>query len=209
MTEDPFADATLRHTANVHKTGPSGGSAWPTPAKWIHLGLLLSVTFQMVTGLAGWLLGVFPFAWHVRVGLSLIVILVSQWSWLLMSAQGRRTFGYLFPWTPKGLSAIARDVAGLLRGVLAPPGPQPGLPGFMHGVFLLSVTVVALSGLTLLGAFRGWWSGVPFAALLTILRYGALAIAAQWLGHVGMVVLHAVNGDPIWGMFRRRGRTSS
>ncbi len=42
--------------------------AWPQPAKWIHMGLLLSVTFQMVTGLSGWWLGVFPFTWHIYGG---------------------------------------------------------------------------------------------------------------------------------------------
>ena len=177
---------------------------WPMAAKWIHLGLLLSVTFQMVTGLAGWLLSVFPFAWHVCVGLFLVVILGFQWGWLGMTPQGRKTLGYLFPWTPRGFSAIARDVLGLLRGVLSPPGPRPGLPGFMHGIFLLSVTLVALLGLTLLGVIRGWWSGVPFLSLLMALRYGTLVMAAQWLGHIGMVLLHAAARDPILGMFRLR-----
>ncbi|WP_374693370.1 cytochrome b/b6 domain-containing protein [Acidithiobacillus sp. AMEEHan] len=188
---------------------PEEEPVWPGAARWIHLGLLLSVTFQMVTGLAGWLLGVFPFAWHVRVGLFLVTILGLQWGWLWITLQGRRTLGYLFPWTPRGFSALAKDVVGLSRGVLAPPGPRPGLPGFMHGIFLLSVTLVALSGLTLLGEFRGWWSGVPMGTLLTTLRMGALAVAIQWLGHVGMVILHAIKGDSIWGIFSRRGRTSS
>lgn len=177
---------------------------WPNIAKLLHLFLLFAVTFQMISGLIGWLLGRFPFFWHVTVGKILIIILLLQWSWLLFSRTGRVTLRYLFPLNPAGIKAIIHDIGGLTRGILAPPGPRAGLPGMMHGIFLLSVTIVAAAGLTLLGGFRGWWTGIPFGLLLEVLRWGAIAIALQWAGHVGMVFLHALTGDPLWNMFKIR-----
>ena len=185
------------------KQSPSHDS-WPNIAKMLHFFLLSAVTFQMITGLMGWLMGGFPFFWHVMVGQILIIVLLLQWTWLLGSRTGRVTLRYLLPFNPAGIRAVFQDIAGLRRGVLAPPGPRAGLPGMMHGIFLLSVTLVAAAGLTLLGGFRGWWSGIPFQELLEILRWGAMAIALQWIGHVGMVFLHAITGDPLWNMFKIR-----
>ncbi|MBU2738452.1 cytochrome b/b6 domain-containing protein [Acidithiobacillus concretivorus] len=187
-------------------TAPYGRThdSWPNRAKLLHLLLLSTVTFQMITGLMGWLYGWFPFEWHIIVGQVLIVVLLLQWGWLMLSRSGRMTLRYLFPLNPAGLRAVAEDIRGLFQGVLAPPGPRAGLPGLMHGVFLLSVTLVAAAGLLLLGGFRGWWFGIPFGWLLDILRWGAVAIALQWIGHVGMVFLHALTGDPLWNMFKLR-----
>lgn len=178
------------------------GGSWPNGVKLIHFLLLSTVTFQMITGIIGWLFGWFPFEWHIIVGQILIVVLLLQWGWLMLSRSGRITLCYLFPLNPVGLRAIGQDIRGLSQGILAPPGPRAGLPGLMHGIFLLSVTLVAAAGLTLLGGFRGWWSGIPFEWLLDILRWGAVAIALQWVGHVGMVFLHAIAGDPLWNMFK-------
>lgn len=192
----------MHHAGNTHKMHSELIQQWPVAAKWLHLALLLSVTFQMITGLSGWIGSFFPFTWHILVGLCLMLVLGLQWGWLLMTSIGRSTLRYLFPWSPRGLRLVIMDVKGLTQGLLTSSGPRPGLPGFMHGIFLFSVTIVALTGFTLLGAFRGWWSGVPFGTLLTALRYGTLVVAAQWLGHVGMVLLHALIGDPLWEMFR-------
>jgi len=176
----------------------------PNRAKLLHFLLLSTVTFQMITGLMGWLYGWFPFEWHIIVGQILIVVLLLQWGWLMLSRSGRITLCYLFPLNPVGLRAIGQDIRGLSQGILPPSGPRAGLPGLVHGIFLLSVTLVAAAGLTLLGGFRGWWSGIPFEWLLDILRWGAVAIALQWIGHVGMVFLHALTGDPLWNMFKLR-----
>ncbi|WP_215843326.1 hypothetical protein HHS34_002380 [Acidithiobacillus montserratensis] len=176
--------------------------SWPNSAKLLHLFLLSTVSFQMITGIIGWIWGGFPFFWHVTVGEILIAVLLLQWGWLLFSRAGRITLCYLFPLNPAGLIFVAQDLLGLTRGVLAPPGPRAGLPGMMHGIFLLSATLVAAAGLTLLGGFRGWWTGVPFVWLLDFMRWGAVAIILQWVGHVGMVFLHAFTGDPLWNMFK-------
>ncbi|MBE7564267.1 hypothetical protein H7F10_15320 [Acidithiobacillus sp. HP-6] len=190
----------------IHVTAPYSRvhDSRPNRAKLLHLLLLSTVTFQMITGLMGWLFGWFPFEWHIIVGQVLIVVLLLQWGWLMLSRSGRITLRYLFPLNPVGLRVIVQDIRGLSQGILAPPGPRAGLPGLMHGVFLLTVTLVATAGLTLLGGFRGWWSGIPFGWLLDILRWGAVAIALQWIGHVGMVFLHVLAGDPLWNMFKLR-----
>lgn len=191
---------TLHFTAPHDRTHDS----WPNIAKLLHLFLLSAVSFQLITGLIGWVWGWFPFFWHITVGQILIVVLLLQWGWLLFSRTGRITLRYLFPLNPAGLKVVVQDLLGLTRGVLAPPGPRAGLPGLMHGIFLLSVTLVAAVGLILLGGFRGWWTGISFAGLLEVLRWGGVAIALQWVGHVGMVFLHAVTGDPLWNMFKWR-----
>jgi hypothetical protein len=93
----------------------------------------------MITGLMGWLYGWFPFAWHIIVGQVLIVVLLLQWGWLMLSRSGRIALRYLYPLNPVGLRAIGQDIRGLSQGILAPPGPRAGLPGLMHGVLLHAI----------------------------------------------------------------------
>jgi hypothetical protein len=192
----------LRFRAQMNSENVAVLPTWPMLLKWLHSILLLCITFQLVTGLSGWIAGSFPlFSWHVCVGKILIVALVMQWAWLLGNTEGRHILGYLFPFYPKGLKAVSQDIALLVHRTLPAPGVCPGLPGLMHGIFLLTSTIVAFSGVLLYGTFQNWWSVFPTVSLLVILRLGAAILAVQWLGHVGMALLHAVIGEPLWKIF--------
>jgi len=178
------------------------GNEWPFPAKILHVFLVAGVTFQLITGLMGWCTGRIPFfTWHTLVGRMLILVIFLQWLWLFCFAQGRSVLMYLFPVSLSGLKSVLQDVKELMHYKLADPGPRAGLPGLMHGIFLLSATLVAAAGLVLFGTFHGWWTGLPIGLLLQILRWGAVALALQWIGHVGMASLHALIGEPLWRIF--------
>lgn len=180
----------------------SSQSRWPWFIKFLHGLFALLVTFQIVTGLLGWFLGAFPlFHWHTRCGRVLIVLLALQWIWLVSFPKGRVMLSHFFPLGPVAFKSVLRDIVELQHGRLPDSGVRSGLPSLMHGLFLLSVTIVASAGLTLFGILKGWWSGISPLTLLKVLRWGGLMVATQWIGHVGMALMHAFAGRPLWAIF--------
>jgi hypothetical protein len=86
---------------------------------------------------AGWL------DWsHVVTGLAALA-LAAAYAWTCVRHERRRLY---FPWRPPQSPAVARDVAGLLRGRL-PAAEGGGLIGLIEGLLVLALLATGLTGL--------------------------------------------------------------
>jgi len=120
---------------------------------------------------AGWL----DYA-HVAIGfVSLLLCLTYTWSCV---RQGR--WRLYFPWTGASFGAVARDVAGLLRGRM-PAAEGGGLFGFIEGLLLVALGVSATTG-------AAWFFVQGSDAALEWRGYHVVAVR----GLVGLLVLHVV-----------------
>ncbi len=174
---------------------------FPVYAKILHLGLVLSVTFELWNSLAAlWFADFTWFPLHVLAGLILTGWLVLTWLTYLLTPWGRHLLGTWFSWRmPR---AVAQDMARLLRGRLPSHGVQPGLSSLWQAIFFVGVSVVTFGG------FIGWLVlrgnlHLPGGAQLglTLMRLGTPLLAYFWIGHVLMAFYHALRGDALWRIF--------
>ena len=189
-------------------------SVWDRPTRFLHLGLALTVTVQLLVSLfmvppgsrhPSTLVGHVGFLVHEWVGLCALCIVLAHWTWAILSS-GSASLGHLFPFTRDGRREIAVELRELLSGRLARGGPRGGLSGLVHGLGLLAVSAVAVTG------------GMLFVMLPTNGDPSALAhhigdlhslisklVWTYWSGHIGMALLHQFAGDDtLRRMFRPR-----
>ncbi len=175
---------------------------WSRPLRLLHLLLAISVTAQLILG--GVMDGPRPgrpesasFEIHEVLGFSILALIILHWWWSFTHpAEGVH---HLFPWTRAGLRNVFRDFWRSVRHLRLPagkPGEEGNLAGFTHGLGLLAITAVAVSGglffiLRLSGASRVLLHDV--AEL-----HGDVAVLAwtYWGGHLGVTVLHSLLRHP-------------
>jgi cytochrome b561 len=171
---------------------------WSLPTRWLHLGLALTVSLQLLISLvmeppdeehAGALARA-AFEAHEAVGLTAVVIVVLHWLW---SATGKADGGlaHLFPWSGAAWVEVKTDVAGLMKRRLPQGGPRGGLPGLVHGLGFLAVTAMALTGVVLFVIFPE--SGKPDNTVNLIAEIHSLIsnlVWAYWGGHFAMAFMH-------------------
>ncbi len=185
--------------------------SWDKPTRFLHLGLAVTVTVQLFVSLimtppgssethtaftqAG-------FVVHKWVGVAALLIVLCHWLWTT-GKYGMAGLRHLFPWDRNGCREIAGDVRRLASRHLVDGGQRGGLPGLAHGLGLLSVTGMVITG------------GVLFFLLPAHGEPGALArnigdvhslianfVWVYWYGHVGMALLHHIKGhDTLRKMF--------
>ncbi len=182
---------------------------WPREARWLHGGIAICISWQLLSSL--WMspdwrhaaYGSFSqilFSTHAWIGLTTALLLLWQWLWLLSAPQYARL---LFPgraaW-PK----IGADLRTLLRGKLPPPGPVPGLSGLVHGLGLLLVSWMALTGTAIYFFLPqgGTPPGPLLESLLPLHKALHLLLWVYWCGHVGLALLHLWARDGSFGIFR-------
>lgn len=132
-----------------------------------------------------------PIILHIIVGACVIFLLLCQWI-LLFVKKHRAVKAHLFPYHIEGRRCILADIHLLLKGRLPPKGIRPGLSGFVEGLGILLLTLMALTGLTyLLGnlfANAPTWT-VPF---LDVHSFFSGFVWAFIIGHSGMALLHTL-----------------
>jgi len=184
---------------------------WARPTRWLHLGLTITVTVQLFVSLvmeppghhgARSALEAGGFEVHEWSGLAALAIVLLHWGW---SLTGRRSLlGHLFPWGHEGRRRIGADFMQLLR--LRPPegGPDGGLAGFVHGLGLLAVTFMAISGGVLFVLLPE--SGSPPASVHEIgdiHSFVATFVWIYWWGHIVLALFHHFRGHTtLRDMFR-------
>lgn len=179
----------------------------------IHLLLLLSVVHQLVS--SQFIERPFPgepnswtFDLHQYVGLASLAVLAAFWGWVMIR-RGETRLGRLLPWFSK---ARCRDVMSdgltqlrrLGRG-RAPDDADGALSSAVHGLGLLVVTAMAVSGTVYFLADGTAWAHDAMA----IHKLLAKATYAYLFGHAGLALLHHFLGSDIFSrMFwtRRGGR---
>ncbi len=80
---------------------------------------------------------------HITVGPVLAGVILALWVYVLTNPSIRRHF---FPYG-EDFKYVISDFKSLRSFKLAEAGPRPGLPGFVHGLGLLDVSVVLIAGL--------------------------------------------------------------
>jgi len=125
---------------------------WSRPLRLLHLLLAIGVTVQLSIGsfMHSPRQGrpdSFGFETHEILGLTLLALVVLHWLWSLTHPnEGLR---HLFPWTRAGLRRVLTEFWQAVRYQQLPsggPDVDSGLAGFTHGLGLLAVTGMALTG---------------------------------------------------------------
>lgn len=164
------------------------------PTSFLHASLAVVVTLQIILAflmkISGEVGSIF-FRCHIIFGICTFVIVLIHWCWSILG-NPRGGIRHLFPWTAAGLKAVRADTKNLLAHCQLPAmGPRPGLPGFVHGLGLLVVSGMAISGIFIFVAWLGSvWS--VFHDVAHIHVFIAFLVWAYWLGHIVMSVLHHV-----------------
>lgn len=188
-------------------------SNWSFKTRFLHIGLALTVTTQLAVSLLmeppdkeeASALARTAFEIHEAVGMTALLIVLTHWLWSLL---GRADGGLarLFPWRGAALAEVTEDLRQVLRGRLPQGGPRGGLPGLVHGLGLLAVTGMALSGAGMFFLFPE--SGKPEGVVELFEEsheFIATFVWIYWGGHVGLALLHRLSGhDTVGAMFNLR-----
>jgi hypothetical protein len=167
----------------------------------LALGLVMSPP-DAVTGNTG--AGRVLFEVHEACGMALLIPVCFQWVRLL-SRPGRAGLARLFPLAAGARKRVRVEWRRLARGRLPASGPRVGLAGLVHGLGLLNLTAMLLSG-SLLFLTLEVGSGVHSTTFDGLAGIHSLFAGLMWLylaGHVGAALLHVGGGDHVMAaMFR-------
>ena len=177
---------------------------WSRPLRTIHLLLAIAVTAQLFIGsfMRSPHTGrpdTFGFVSHEVIGAIILVLIILHWAWSLSHPQeGLR---HLFPWTSTGLRNTINELWQAIRYQRLPPGgpgKDGGLAGFVHGLGLLAITAMVITGGTYyLSRMMG--AGHDTLELIEDV-HDTLAVIAwiYWGGHLAAAVFHSLLRQPVW-----------
>ncbi len=158
------------------------------------------------TGPAGGIL----FDMHEYLGLFLVLIVLARWIWGF-TWRGNANWHTMFIWiTPEGrqelLDDLRREPLVWLRGRLPAPSERDAIAKTIHGLMILTVTGMALTGLAL---YFGWNEKGHQSLLVDGIGeiHSSMSVAMWTLlgGHVFMALWHQIMGHDVLGkMFSLR-----
>ncbi len=178
-------------------------STWNRGTRWLHGGLAVTVTLQLLLSLVMQAPGDGPppaglpallFEAHEFVGLTALAIVLLHWGWSLFAADGA-ALRHLFPLSRDARAEVVAELRALLRGRLPEGGPRGGLPGLVHGLGLLAVTGAAVSGAVIFALLPE--AAPPPAPAHTVMEahsFIAFFVWSYWAGHVALAVIHQFAG---------------
>ncbi len=158
---------------------------WDKKTSYLHFALALTVTLQIIIA---YFMSHRPtvFLLHEIDGWIIFFIVLFHWYFSYLHKQITH---HLLPWNKAGLLAIAQDLLGLIKMKLPKAGPRPGLPGLIHGLGLLAVTLMAFSGVVIFFCFL---AGNNPHLIKHFHSFIAWFVWIYWLGHVLMAILHKI-----------------
>lgn len=185
---------------------------WDKRTRLLHLGLSVTVTFQLFislfmdlpkpehVGSNGELLA---FEFHEYAGMTAFAIVLLHWLWSAFH-NGGEELRHLFPWNRQGRAEIGSEIRGLSQGKLPEGGPRGGLAGLVHGLGFLAVTGMVVTGATIFLLLPESGAVTPFTHfIMEIHETIAILVWVYWCGHLGMTVLHQLRGNPVLaGIFK-------
>lgn len=183
---------------------------WDGPTRLLHAGLVSTVSVQLWVSLvmkapgakAHTALEVLTYQVHRYIGLVALVVVLLHWVWSV-TTHGRATVRNLFPTTAQQRTRVLSELRGLIAKQIPDSETAGGVTGLVHGLGLLAVTAVALTGAILFM----WWPeiGKPDALTHTLGDvHSALSnfVWAYWIVHGGIALLHHYLGhDTLRNMF--------
>ncbi len=175
--------------------------SWDTPTSVLHWALVVTITFQLATGflIASPSTRLFFYA-HEIGGLIAMLAVLGHWMWSFANYD----LPLLFPWSGEEWATVKSEFLSFLRGKLPEGGRRAGLSGFVHGLGLLAVTGMGLTGVLIFmvipsgrGAQGASNDYAAFTALSVIHRDIGYLVWTYWLSHVGTTILHMVRHKPV------------
>ncbi len=184
-------------------------SEWSPITRIMHWGLAVTISAQLLSGL-------FVSDPHTRLyfyfheydGLAASFFILAFWMWVYANQEG----GLLFPWNAEGMAAVRADFRALMRKKTLPPGGQTvGLASFGHGLGLLAVTMMGITGIWIFfiipgghGAQTGSTDFRAYMDATALHTFFSYATWVYWVGHIGFALAHEIEGAPILrGIFWR------
>ncbi len=177
---------------------------WSISTRFLHLGLVLTITVQLLISLfmvapddKGGSLGRAVFEAHELVGLTALCIVLAHWIWSIIShADGG--LQRLFPWNAAGRQQVKSDLQSVFKGQLPAADEKGGLAGLIHGLGLLAVTGMALTGAIIFFTLPEVGKPDQLTEIFLELHEGiASFVWVYWLGHGGIGLLHHFRGKDV------------
>jgi len=192
----------------------SKAQQWDAGTRLLHMGLALIVSLQLLSSLilempkpsrplSGF--NAWVFESHEWLGMATLTIVLLHWGWSLWANDG---YGirHLLPWNRDGRKGLMQDLGAMKKLNLPAAGSEAKLAGLIHGLGLLAVTAMALSG----AALFIWIPENGRLTPVTSLAKEAHELMSTfvwiyWGGHVGMGLLHHLKGhNTLRDMFNLR-----
>lgn len=182
---------------------------WSLQTRILHIGLVLTVSAQLAISLVmeapdhtGSAFEKLAFSAHEVVGMTALAIVLVHWAWSIFGhADGG--LKHLLPIGKESRKEVMNDVANLKQGKLPETGKKGGLIGLIHGLGLLAVTGIAITGGALFVLFPETGEPGMLAEAFAEVHEGiATLVWAYWIGHGSMAILHHLSGhDTVKKMF--------
>ncbi|HID37405.1 MAG TPA: cytochrome b/b6 domain-containing protein [Ghiorsea sp.] len=143
----------------------------------------------------------FFFDMHEWVGMLALTLVLMRLTWALMSkeASWSRLFPYFSSESRQLLPSRLKDeMAGWLKGKFAETGQQSPVSGIVHGLGILLVLALGITGAVMLYGMEesGAMLGLVHLAKETHEFLGEL-LWIYIIAHVGMAILHTLLGHPV------------
>jgi len=177
---------------------------WSLQTRFLHIGLVLTVTVQLFISLVmtapdhtGTPISTLAFDMHQVFGLAALGIVLLHWAWSIFSrADGG--LKHLFPVSKQARQQVFAEISDLKSGKFPETGKKGGFVGLIHGLGLLAVTGVAITGGFLFVLFPETGEPGALAESFAELHEGVAALVwAYWIGHAGMALLHHYSGHDV------------
>ena len=187
---------------------------WSLQTRFLHIGLVLTVTAQLFISLVmtapdhkGSAFSKLAFEAHEFIGLSALTIVLLHWAWSVYS-QADGGLRRLFPVSAQDRGQLIQEMNALKAGKLPSVESKGGLIGLVHGLGLLAVTGMAVTGGFLFVLFPEVGEPGAVAEAFAEVHEGiATLVWTYWVGHGGMALIHHAKGqDVLRKMFDFRGR---
>jgi cytochrome b561 len=179
--------------------------------RWLHAGLALTVLIQLFCSLFMEVTrpariptepGHALFQIHQWSGISVAGLLLIHWLWQL-AGHVTNGWGHLFPWYSRNhMRQLVSDLKTLPNWIRNgfPDQRVETLPlaGAVHGLGLLSVSAMALTGATIFFAMAPDGGLSPFVMhIADVHGFVANFVWVYVFGHAGMALYHQLSGSPL------------
>ena len=152
----------------------------PRWALFILLGVVLTVTMQILSGFllsAGmhWI-----FSFHVADGLAAGVLIMGEWGWLLATPQGHKVMARMFLFSTETRHQLGRQIRGEI-GFSA--SFREGLDAPVQGLFLIFASITVVIGILLWqrhGGYLPWHRVLAVILLVLWLLHLTFSIHDHW-----------------------------
>ncbi len=174
---------------------------WDNGTRILHATLAVTVLADMLAGVIvsrathpHWVF------LHSMLGIATLLVIIVDWMW----TWARNDLGVIFPWNRTGLRSVGRELGGIFLGKLPSAGDVVGLSSFMHGIGLLAVSGMAVTGVLIYFVIPGGYGFFANTAGYGILT--TLGVVHLWLsylvwfylaGHVFFAVLQQLLGNNV------------